>query len=86
MRENEGNGGAKDHSEPTQKYGSREFQSLLSPCFFSNLRAVALNWCKDLSNVRLTYVVYEGENGENGEMKEERGNGRKRAEGKKDRK
>lgn len=51
-------GGARDQPG----YGSKEFQSLLSPRSFSNLRAVVLNSCKYLSNVRLTGVrVYEGE-------------------------
>lgn len=59
-------------------YGPKEFQSLPSPRSFSNLRAVALNSCKYLSNVRLTGVhVYE-----EGKKEETRKRGSERRKGK----
>ncbi|TGZ54984.1 hypothetical protein DBV15_06775 [Temnothorax longispinosus] len=68
-----------------KRENSKEFQSLLSPRSFSNLRAVALNSCKYLSNVRLTGVYTKGKNG--GNCKErgkcETKEGRERAEEKK---
>lgn len=84
-RENEGVENKK-LERPNQGYGPKEFQSLPSPRSFSNLRAVALNSCKYLSNVQLTGArVYErvekeetGKKGDEGRKGKERASRRKK--------